>query len=56
MRLEYNCLALANNLAYHDTATITAVKSFIVQAPDFNIIENLSSRNLRPHKRTTQRL
>jgi hypothetical protein len=26
-------LELANTLAYYDTATITAVKSFIVQAP-----------------------
>jgi hypothetical protein len=26
-------MALANNLALYDTATITAVKSFIVQAP-----------------------
>jgi hypothetical protein len=25
---------VANTLAYYDTATITAVKSFIVQAPD----------------------
>ena len=26
---------MANTLAYYDTATITAVKSFIVQAPGF---------------------
>jgi hypothetical protein len=26
---------LANTLAYYDTATITAVKSFIVQAPAY---------------------
>jgi hypothetical protein len=26
-------MAAANTLAYHDTATITAVKSFLVQAP-----------------------
>jgi hypothetical protein len=25
---------MANTLAYYDTATITAVKSFIVQAPN----------------------
>jgi len=25
---------VANTLAYHDTATITAVKSFVVQAPE----------------------
>ncbi len=31
-------MALANTLAYHDIATITAVKSFIVQYPgDDNI-------------------
>ena len=28
---------MANTLAYYDTATITAVKSFIVQAPGFKI-------------------
>ena len=26
-------MAVANTLAYYDTATITTVKSFIVQAP-----------------------
>jgi hypothetical protein len=26
---------MANTLAYYDTATITAVKSFIVQAPGY---------------------
>jgi hypothetical protein len=26
-------MEVANNLAYYDTATITAVKSFIIQAP-----------------------
>jgi hypothetical protein len=30
---------VANTLAYYDTATITAVKSFIVQAPVACIIE-----------------
>jgi hypothetical protein len=31
-------MALVNTLAYHDTATITAVESFLVQAPgDDNI-------------------
>ncbi len=28
-------LALPNTLAYYDTATITVVKGFIAQAPDF---------------------
>ncbi len=27
-------MAVANTLAYYVTATITAVKSFVVQAPD----------------------
>ncbi len=34
---------MANTLAYYDTATITAVKSFIVQAPV------LTSELQRPH-------
>jgi len=29
-------MAMANTLAYYDTVTITAVKSFIVQAPYYN--------------------
>ncbi len=29
---------MANTLAYYDTATITAVKSFIVQAPGLNAV------------------
>ncbi len=32
-------MAVANTLAYYVTATITAVKSFIVQAPGENIIK-----------------
>jgi len=27
---------MANTLAYYDTATITAINSFLVQAPGFN--------------------
>ncbi len=30
---------MANSLAYSDTATITAIKSFIVQAPGVNPIQ-----------------
>ena len=30
-------MAVANTLAYYVTATITAVKSFIVQAPRYSI-------------------
>jgi hypothetical protein len=30
---------VANTLAYYDTATITAVKSFIVQAPGANPVK-----------------
>ncbi len=29
---------MANTLAYYNTATITAVKSFIVQAPGFKLV------------------
>jgi hypothetical protein len=36
---------VANALAYYDTATITAVKSFIVQAPGVNLI-NIFGVNL----------
>ena len=32
-------MEVANTLAYYDTATITAVKSFIVQAPGANVIK-----------------
>ncbi len=30
---------MANTLAYYDTAIITAVKSFIVQAPGDNVMK-----------------
>ncbi len=33
---------MANTLVYYDTATITAVKSFIVQAPGANVIKLFS--------------
>ncbi len=33
IRLGWKWMAVTNNLAYYDKATITAVKSFIVQAP-----------------------
>ncbi len=32
IKLEWKWMAVANTLAYYDTATITAVKSIIVQA------------------------
>jgi len=32
-------MAVANTLAYYVTATITTVKSFIVQAPDQQVIQ-----------------
>jgi hypothetical protein len=32
---------VANTLAYYDMATITAVKSFIVQATEANIIKQI---------------
>jgi hypothetical protein len=34
IRLGRKWLILVNTLSYYDTATITAVKSFIVQTPD----------------------
>ncbi len=34
IRLDWKWVEVANTLAYYDTATITAVKSFIVQAPE----------------------
>ncbi len=41
----------ANTLAYYDTATITAVKSFIVQAPVkiliYEILENIYSHSIK---------
>ncbi len=33
IRLGWKSMQLASTLAYYDTAKITAVKSFIVQAP-----------------------
>ncbi len=33
IRLEWNLMAATNTLAYYEMAKITAVKSFIVQAP-----------------------
>jgi hypothetical protein len=35
-------MEVANTLAYYDTETITAVKSFIVQAPGVNVIKLFS--------------
>jgi hypothetical protein len=32
VRLEWNCMVVTNTLAYYETATITAVKIFILQA------------------------
>ncbi len=36
IRLGWKSVQVANTLAYYDTAIITAVKSFIVQAPGLN--------------------
>jgi hypothetical protein len=38
-------MEVANTLAYYDTATITAVKSFIVQAPE------VRKRNSKTHSK-----
>ncbi len=35
---------MANTVAYYDTATITAVKSFIVQAPGANPFKTIQSK------------
>ncbi len=44
-------MEVANTLAYYDTATITAVKSFIVQAPVkiliYEILENIYSHSIK---------
>ncbi len=45
-RLGWKSMQVANTLAYYDTAIITAVKRFIVQAPDF----------IFPHFKRTKRL
>jgi hypothetical protein len=37
-------MEVANTLAYYDTATITAVKSFIVQAVATGLIRKLQTR------------
>jgi hypothetical protein len=34
IRLGWKSMQVANTLAYYDTAIITAVKSFMVQAPE----------------------
>jgi len=48
-------MAVANTLAYYVTATITAVKSFIVQAPAqkrfYRIDSNFSSVQMEVQKR-----
>ncbi len=38
IRLGWKSVQVANTLAYYDTAIITAIKSFIVQAPGLNYI------------------
>ncbi len=37
IRLEWKSMEVGNTLAYYDMATITAVKSFIVQGPGENV-------------------
>jgi hypothetical protein len=43
-------MAVANTLAYYLTATITAVKSFIVQAPGPNVSKLLKTSVLSKNK------
>jgi hypothetical protein len=38
---------VANTLAYYDTARITAIKSFIVQAPDQQKLSYLNCKKLK---------
>jgi hypothetical protein len=40
-------MAVANTLAYYVTSTITAVKSFIVQAPGSKFFSLLLTKNVR---------
>jgi hypothetical protein len=49
---------VANTLAYYDTATITAVKSFIVQAPAGVIVQQklLHFDHCKKSKTTTKSL
>ncbi len=46
IRLGWKGLSGTNTLAYYENPYITAVKSFIVQAPEPNVIKNYW-RNLR---------
>ncbi len=39
-------MELTNTLAYYDMATITVLKSFIVQAIDWNWLSNVTSNNV----------
>jgi hypothetical protein len=41
---------VANTLAYYNTATITAIKSFIVQAPGANVIKQLQQFFMANHR------
>jgi hypothetical protein len=38
IRLRWNSIAVANTLAYYNKTTVTAVKSFVKQAPDAVIL------------------
>jgi hypothetical protein len=42
-------MAVANTLAYYDTATVTAVKSFIVQAPG-HVLEKMMKKFTKRQK------
>ncbi len=43
VRQVHECLAFANTLAYYSIATITAKKSFTIQAPCINVIKLFTS-------------
>jgi hypothetical protein len=46
IRLGWQSIKVANTLAYYDTAIITAVKSFIVQAPGVNVTKKYFCQKL----------
>jgi hypothetical protein len=51
IKLGWKCREVANTLAYYDTATITAVKTFIVQAQHY-----LYFSNFQPLRQSKQSL
>ncbi len=48
IRLGFKWMAVANTLAYYDTATINAVKSFIVEAIGYFYLKELIEHLVNP--------